>query len=807
MEFRKVLDHFTDVTEHQDGGYIALCPAHNDSRPSLRIWRGDDNKVRVACRTGCKFPEIVSAAGLRQVDMFDATGEGNTVRKEPPALVGAAHTAALAYFVDTTSAALFDYNDNATAAARLYAAERFGLSDDLIAELELGFSPAGTQFRYASLAFSNYPRLTVPFKDFDGNPRGLQGRDLSGNCPGRWVGLKNPEGHRWALYGVFRGSGGYGATIVTEGPSDALTAVALGYDVVMVRGASLAANPELVRDLAFGLRGTQVIVAGDNDSAGNTFTERLSQGLGDHGIQVYALAIPREGDDLNAWRMRDPLSFPSEFHRAVQSARLPQAAAIAKASAEITTRTGAESVTSDEGTEAARIIAGLLKKYDKSDAMNAHALVAWTNGRIKYAPGLGFHVWDGRVWVQSATLVRQEIHRMGAALVLSGHTQEARGFTMTTNIDNLTKELKSVPNVHVEPDAFDARPDLLSFANGVVDLRTGAMRAHDMRDMLTTTLPLDYDPNARCPRWEEFIREIMPNMPDMPGYLQRLTGYGITGHTSEQCFAVLWGKGANGKSVYAETLSSIFGAITKTTPFATFESKGGSGGIPNDIAALRGSRLVMASEGESGKPMSEAVLKRLTGKDRVTARFLNKEFFTYAPTFLIMLATNHKPSFRSQDEGLWRRVKLLPFKRYFAPHERDYDLDRKLMAESAGIIAWAVRGAVEWYRDGLKDPDVVRNATREYRETSDTLAGFFPDVLRPTGGLERIDGTEVYNAYRDWCEAEGLQSKEVWSRTMLYRMLEERGIQRVRTSKGQALIGVSLTAAPTDPEGPGIFAK
>lgn len=127
------------------------------------------------------------------------------------------------------------------------------------------------------------------------------------------------------------------------------------------------------------------------------------------------------------------------------------------------------------------------------------------------------------------------------------------------------------------------------------------------------------------------------------------------------------------------------------------------------------------------------------------------------------------------------------------------------MAESAGIVAWAVRGAVEWYRSGLMDPGPVKNATKEYRETSDTLAGFFPDTLRPTGDLTRIDGSDAYNAYRDWCEAEGLQSKEVWSRTMFYRALEERGVQRTRTSKGQALIGVTLAVA--EPSGPGIFAK
>ncbi len=799
MEFSQILNRFTDVDEHSDGGYIARCPAHDDSRPSLRIWRGDDNKVRLTCRAGCDSAEVIGAVGLTWSAMFNVTGEGNTVPKEPPAIVGPGPIAGLRVFLN----ALTLYPETVA-----YARDRFGLDEAALVDLGIkGFHPEydPSGFMAVTRAFAEYPRMVVPLCGFDGVARGVQGRDLSGKCPGRWVGLKNPEGHRWALYGVFRGSGGYGATIVTEGPSDALTAVALGYDVVFVRGASLAGNPDLVAELAEGLRGTQVIVAGDNDNAGNTFTERLSRGLSEYGIEVYALSIPRKGDDLNAWRLRDPEGFPAAFHRAVSSAKVARLAAEVKASAEITVRTGADSVSADEGNEAARIIAGLLTRFGESDAMNAHALVAWTNGRIKYAPGLGFYVWDGRVWIQSDLMVRQEIHRMGAALVLAGALKESKGFTMTTRINDLITELKSVPNVHTDADAFDARPDLLSFRNGVVDLRTGALRPHDPADMLTTVLPADYDPDAKCPRWETFLGEIMPGMPDMVDYLQRVTGYGITGHTSEQCFVVMWGKGANGKSVFSETLSSVFSAITTTTPFATFESKGGSGGIPNDIAALRGARLVMASEGESGKRMSEAVIKRLSGKDRVTARFLNKEFFTYQPTFLILLATNHKPEFTSQDEGLWRRVKLVPFRRYFAPHERDYDLDRKLLAEAPGIIAWAVRGAIEWYARGLQDPDVVRNATKEYRETSDRLAGFYPDTLKPTGDLSRLDGTDAYNAYRDWCEAEGLQSREVWSRTMFYRAMEERGIQRVRTSRGQALIGVTLeTATPT---GPGIFDK
>jgi putative DNA primase/helicase len=357
----------------------------------------------------------------------------------------------------------------------------------------------------------------------------------------------------------------------------------------------------------------------------------------------------------------------------------------------------------------------------------------------------------------------------------------------------------------VEAAKFDAAPDLLSFRNGTVELRTGKIRPHDKRDMMTYALDINFRADAKAPRWESFMGEIFPDMPEMVPYMQRMLGYGISGYTDEQCFCVLWGKGANGKSVLTDTLTAVFRTISTTTPFATFEDKA-SGGIPNDLAALRGSRLVMASEGESGRPMSEAVLKRVTGKDEIAARFLRQEFFTFRPTFLLMLATNHKPKFRGQDDGLWRRVKMIPFKRFFAPSERDHNLDRKLLAEAEGIAAWCVRGAVAWFAGGLQDPEMISEATDEYKATSDALSGFFPGVIVADDSA-RMDGSAAFNSYLEWCEAENLPAKEQWTRTAFYSAMEERGAVKRRGNKGMALVGIRLADAGPKPTGPGIFAQ
>ncbi|MEV6399638.1 phage/plasmid primase, P4 family [Streptomyces sp. NPDC051907] len=825
MRFSDLLTRFTQVTEEADGGYLALCPGHGDSRPSLRVWRGDDHKVRLTCRAGCRTEDVIRAVGLSWPDLFNASGDGLTVPKERPGLVGPAETAALAAYVDESAMLLRKLDDEAAVRAAHYAAGRFGLDMDGCADHGLGVDDGEciTTFAYRSRSFLAYPRLTVPLRDFAGVARGLQGRDLTGQCPGRWLSLMNPEGMRWTPYGVFRGQGGYGVTIVTEGPGDALTAVSVGYDAVAVRGASLAGNPDLTRELAEGLKGSQVIVAGDHDEAGQGFTDRLTKGLAAHGVEVFALDVPTVGHDLTRWREDDPAAFPTALHRAVKGARpvKPVAQALVDGA------TGALVPDSDEAARAVRLMTEFAERYGSSDVLNAHALVAFTNGRIKHAPGLGFYMWSGKTWERSETRVRQAIHHMGAALTVAAaelsaeHTAKggekkndpgerlrkvAKGFTLTRNIDSLIRELRAVPSVHVDAAEFDARPELLSFANGTVDLRTGELRAHDKNDMLTYALDIDYRPEAECPRWLAFLLEIFPGSPELADYFRRLIGYGITGHVSEQCFVVLWGKGANGKSVATDTLTHVFRAVTKTTGFSTFEEKP-NGGIPNDIAALRASRLVMASEGESGKPMSEAILKRASGKDMMSARFMRQEFFEFKPSFLIMLATNHKPRFRGQDEGLWRRVKMLPFKRWFAPEERDPHLDQKLAAEAEGIAAWAVRGSAEWFREGLKDPDVIAAATKEYRETSDALSGFFPGVLERCDDGCVMPGGDAFNAYLDWCEAENLPAKERWTRRAFFGAMEERGVTRKKTNKGIALVGVRPAQEGRQVSGPGIFAQ
>lgn len=795
MNLPDLLARFDDVHEERDG-YLVRCPAHADGAPSLRVALSDKTgNILIHCRAGCDKDAVLAALDITYGDLFNGgTAEGIRTTTSVDAPPGPREVAGLAVYVGRSKDRLHDAG-RWPDAANDYLLRRFGVDRATADNLGLGVDMGGDDYEYLGNAYRRTPRLTVPFRDFDGVVRGLQARDLTGHDAVRWCGLTNPDGVAWSKVAVFDLRTGLDVIVITEGPGDALTAVGAGYDAVAIRGAALSHNAAAVDGLVDPLRSRRVVLAGDNDASGHDFNTTLGARLSEHGLQVYVLALPDGVNDLTAWREQDPAAFAASLTAAIRDAR----------------RLGAEPA-------APPAVAHTPRKSDEfpmTDLGNAERLYDALKGAVRYSPEVGFYLWDGSVWVQDRfDAVRAEAHEvtrrmvkegdaLAEALIAAGKdgSDEYKRALQRANwgrrsqssraLDAMVRELAAMPHVVVDIERLDAHNHLLAFRNGTVDLRTGQLRDHHPADLMTRRIEFDFDPDADCPTWRRFLDDVFPGQPDLPAYVQRLVGYGITGETSEQCFAILWGNGSNGKSVFTDALTHIFRAITVTTPFSTFEERS-SGGIPNDLAALKGARLVMASEGEQGRRMAEAVIKRVTGKDLIAARFMRKEFFEFRPSFLILLATNHRPSFKGQDEGLWRRVKLIPWTRYFAPAERDHYLSDKLAAEAQGVAAWAVEGARQWYAGGLQDPPVVTEATKGYRDTSDELAGFYPGVL-VKDPRSSVLGADVMSAYLDWTDAEGIQRP--WERKTLYAALEERGLQRVRTKHGIALHGVRLATS------------
>ncbi|MFE4721621.1 toprim domain-containing protein, partial [Streptomyces sp. NPDC056728] len=539
-----ILDRFQDVNDQPDGGYVALCPSHADSRPSLRIWFGDNGTVRMACRAGCATGDVVKAAGLRWPDMFNATGTASVVSSKRPDMVGPAEVAKLRVYLDLAADLLHKEESYDASVAVGYAVDRFGMTQDLASRLGLGFDDGsvpglaftdeeGRQRNYRSGGYLRHPRLVVPFVGFDGVARGTQGRDVRGGCPVRWMSLVNPDGMRWAAYGVFLAAEDTDTFIVTEGPGDGLTAVAAGYNAVVVPGASRASSPELIAELAAGLKGYRVLIAGDNDTAGDSFAKGLTDGLDAYGVPTCRLSIPDLGPktDLTDWREANVNDFQSSLDAAVNAAgqtltQAPVQPAQEAPAAVDTDETGAQVPTSSDVARVVELYYATLKEFGASDVQGAHLLVAFNAGTIKYAPGLGFFTWTGRVWERSDTKVRQMVHFVGRALTAAakaktdekaldakedpgeGLRKAAKSFTTRRKIDDLMAELQTVPAVHVSPTDFDRQPDLLSFHNGTVNLRTGRLGPHRKEDLLTYCLAIAYDPDAKCGRWERFLEEI-----------------------------------------------------------------------------------------------------------------------------------------------------------------------------------------------------------------------------------------------------------------------------------------------------------
>ncbi len=331
----------------------------------------------------------------------------------------------------------------------------------------------------------------------------------------------------------------------------------------------------------------------------------------------------------------------------------------------------------------------------------------------------------------------------------------------------------------VSTEALDRDPDLLNVANGTLDLQTGELRPHSRDDWLTRLAPVAFDPDASCPLWDSFLDRVMAGDQRLVTFLQRAVGYSLTGHTNEQVLLLLYGIGANGKSTFLETMRALLADYSAITDFTTF-LKRDSEGARNDLARLVGTRFVSAVEAEAGKPLAEALVKQLTGGDTITARFLFKEFFDFKPQFKIWLAANHKPNIRGTDHGIWRRIRLVPFTVTIPEAERDPRLTQKLAEELPGILAWAVRGCMDWREHGLGLPDAVRSATASYRDEMDAFGGFIEEeCVVEDGAVETAKA--LYAAYTSWCEANGERPR---SQKALATGLRERGLQNCKGAKG-----------------------
>jgi putative DNA primase/helicase len=438
-----------------------------------------------------------------------------------------------------------------------------------------------------------------------------------------------------------------------------------------------------------------------------------------------------------------------------------------------------------------------------TDLGNAERLVAQHGADIRYAPGIGWLAWDGRRWrrdtdgepIRRAKQMVRAMYSEAADLA----DDERRALIKWTVASESEARLRAAVKlaeteraVIVDADALDADGWLFNVANGTIDLRTGELREHRREDLLSRLSPVVYRPGARSDLWEKSVERITGGDAELAAFLQRAVGYSLTGHTSEEVLFFPHGPTATGKSTKLEAIRAVLGEYAATADFETFLKRHGDAGVRNDIARLAGARLVISIEVDDGKTLAEGLLKLLTGGDTVAARFLYQETFEFQPRFKLWLAANDRPRVNADDTAMWRRIVQIPFLNVIPEAERDDRVKLQLRTDpdvQSGILAWAVRGCLEWQRIGLAIPQVVRDYTNEYRQENDPLRDWLADCcdLAADAWTPTRDLRDSYDA---WCTSAG--EKPMHSKTFA-RHLKGKGLHEHRSKTSRGWLGITVT--------------
>jgi putative DNA primase/helicase len=455
----------------------------------------------------------------------------------------------------------------------------------------------------------------------------------------------------------------------------------------------------------------------------------------------------------------------------------------------------------------------LLDAPHLTDQGNAQRLVREHGAQLRYVPAWHrFLVYDGKRWLLDELGVVERFAKATVAslfdevLLHDDDPKARRAFAEWALRSESEPRLRAMinlaqtePGIAVLPNDLDADRMLLNLANCTFDLRRREPRPHDPADLCTQLAPVNYDPNAECPRWMKFMGQIFAGNGNLISFMQRAIGYALTGDTSEHVVFILWGSGANGKSTLLNTIVAMLGTCQPrdyavTTRAETFMVKKGDT-IPNDVAALHNARMVVASEADRERRLAEGMLKNCTGGDPVNARFMRAEFFSFVPRFKVFLATNQRPIVRGTDHGLWRRIRLIPFNVTIPPADQDPYLADALKAELPGILRWAIQGCFDWQDERLGYPSEVRAATDAYRRDMDVIGDFITERCLVAAG-EEITSKELYDAYTGWARDDG---EKVLSAKSFGLYLQERGIQPHRSKKSRGWLGIRLRMV-TDPD-------
>lgn len=451
----------------------------------------------------------------------------------------------------------------------------------------------------------------------------------------------------------------------------------------------------------------------------------------------------------------------------------------------------------------------LEKFYSYDDTGNAEKFVDLFSKDIRYSyEAKSWFVYDGKVWVEDN---RGKIQQMAAeipevlkhqpirvsdindeSLVNKAEKQKSDHLKYTRSYrgkDNFIKE--SQHRVSIANEDFDNAGNVLNLQNGYYDLDEETFKNHDRELYLTTIGNASYDREAKCPLWIQFINETFKGDKELIDYVQRAVGYSLSNMTVERQLFILYGEGNNGKSVFINVLEELLGTYAKNiNPEALMASKNVDSDTPSpSLAKLQKARLVTSSESKAAMTLDEGLAKRLTGNDKITARFLNQNEITFTPEFKIWISTNHKPVIKSKDFAIWNRLVLIPFENKVTNNEVDEGLTNKLKEELSGILNWAIEGYYLYKIMGLRksEPETIQAQRDNYQYEMDTLGQFIDErcVLDPEASVKSSD---IWKSFKAWSE----ENNEYAGTNRKLSMELEKKFDKEKRRDGNHFVGIRL---------------
>ena len=416
------------------------------------------------------------------------------------------------------------------------------------------------------------------------------------------------------------------------------------------------------------------------------------------------------------------------------------------------------------------------KPPDNTDEALALGFTERHKNRLRYVAAWGkWMIHDSVVWRFDETMQSFDYSRAicREAAATCGNPDAAKDIASAKTVAAVERLAKADRRHAAVADQWDKDPWLLNTPGGVVNLRTGRIRSHSPDDCMTKITAAA--PDGDCPLWRAFLVKITNGNNELQAFLQRFSGYALTGSIREHALVFGYGVGRNGKGTFLNTISGIMADYAAVAGMETFTASLGDR-HPTDLAMLRGARLVTAQETEEGRQWAEARIKAMTGGDPITARFMRQDFFTYNPQFKLFIIGNHKPIIRNVDEAMRARLNLVPFLVTIPKDERDNQLSEKLREEWPGILQWMIDGCLEWQVTGLAPPGIVAAATDDYIAQEDTFSVWLRERCRQTGSY-----TETGVLFADWRKWVTARGEEAGSQKRFSQAMEGKGYERFQS--------------------------